>query len=168
MSKILILDSDAIRTRLRRMAYEVYERNYLEQGLTVIGIDERGGYLAQELVAYLRQVSDLDIQLVEAHPDRQPDSLGLDLQLDDLSELRDRVVLVVDDVLYTGWTMLHVVSILLQAAPKSIQTAVLIDRGHRQLPVSADMTGLLLATTIHQHVSVEIDPAAGRAEAFLR
>jgi pyrimidine operon attenuation protein/uracil phosphoribosyltransferase len=167
MNKISILSPEAIRSRLRRMAYEVYERNYLEAGLTVIGIDERGGYLAGEMVDYLRQISELDVQLVEAHLDRQPGSLGIDLDVEAVQDLQDQVLLVVDDVLYTGWTMLHVVSILLQASPKAIQTAVLIDRGHRQLPVSADMTGLQLATTIQQHVSVEIDPATGYVEAFL-
>jgi pyrimidine operon attenuation protein / uracil phosphoribosyltransferase len=167
MSKICILGPEAIQTRLRRMAYEIFERNYLETQLTVIGIDERGGYLAHRVVELLREISDLDIRLVEAHLDRQPDGLGIDLDLDDLAELKDQAILVVDDVLYTGSTMLNVVAILLQAGPKSIQTAVLIDRGHRQLPIAADMTGLLLATTIHQHVSVEIDPESDHVEAFL-
>lgn len=167
MNKIRILGTSAIHTRLRRMAYEIYERNYLESSLTVIGIDTRGGFLAKVLVEHLQTVSALNIHLVEARLDRQPDSLGIDLSIDELSEFRKRPIVIVDDVLYTGWTMLNVVSILLQAAPKSIQTAVLIDRGHRQLPISADITGLLLATTIHQHVSVEIDENGERVEAFL-
>jgi len=167
MDKIRILDSDDVAIRLKRMAFELYERNYEAESLTVIGIDQRGGYLARQIVGHLEQASNKEIQYIAAHLDREVETIGIDLEIDDVSELAGKPLVVVDDVLYSGKTMLHVVAILLHAAPSSIQTAVLIDRGHRSLPVSADSIGLQLATTVHQHVSVEIDEESGRAEAFL-
>ncbi len=167
MNKIPILDDASIRTRLSRMAYEVFENHYGLKRLIVIGIDERGGYLATELSKHLRDVSDLDIHLVKSQLDRSGEPVGIDLEIEDLQELRGQALVVVDDVLYTGRTLMHVVSILLHAAPASIQTAVLIDRGHRQFPVAADIVGLPLATTLHQHVSVEMDSETHRMGAFL-
>ncbi len=164
-----ILDQVAIRARIRRIAYEIYEAHYSEAEIIVIGIDERGGFLADALCRDLREISPLRIIAAGAYVDRSdaPQSIGIDLSID-IGELRGKSVIVVDDVLYTGFTLLHVVSILLQAFPRSLHTAVLIDRGHRSLPIASDYTGLELATTIQQHVYVEIDGDTGVVEAFLR
>lgn len=166
--KTIILNQSAIHARIKRIAYEIYEANYSEVEVIIIGIDERGSFLADELCQNLREISPLRIISAQAEVDRSdaPQSIGLDLSID-LNSLRGKSVVVVDDVLYTGFTMLHVVSILLQAFPRSLHTAVLIDRGHRSLPISSDYVGLELATTIQQHVIVEIDAASGDAAAFL-
>jgi len=166
--KIKILDQTSIRARLKRMAYEIYERNFHSPDLIVIGIDERGGFLGGEIVAYLHEISPLSVEYVVANIDKESDpvSYGVDLSID-IETLKGKRVVVVDDVLYTGRTLLNVVAILLQAAPETIQTAILIDRGHRSLPVSSDIVGFELATTIQQHVSVEIDQDLNRVNAFL-
>lgn len=158
MDKIKILDKASIHQRLKRIAYEVYEHHYLERELLIIGIDERGGKLAQLLAERLEDISPLELTLVEAHLDRESEapSIGIELNIG-LEEIRDMPVLVVDDVLYTGTTLLNVVSILLYAFPKSIRTAIMVDRGHRMLPISSDYTGLELATTFHQHVEFEMN-----------
>lgn len=163
-----ILDQVGIYARLRRMAYQIYEANFLEAELILIGIDQRGGFLARELVAYLEQICPIPLTLVQSQLDRVSDSesLGIDLSID-IEDMKGKPLVVVDDVLYTGRTLLNVVAILLQAQPKSIQTAILIDRGHRSLPVAADFVGLELATTLHQQVTVEIDEPAGRIQAYL-
>ena len=165
--KIRILDPSAIEARLKRMAYEIYEANYGESELIIIGIDERGGYLAGSLTQILEEISPLNLTLVDAHLDREhPESMGIEISID-IEELTHKPVVVVDDVLYSGNTLLNVVSILLQAGPKTLRTAVLIDRGHRTMPVSADFVGMELATTIQQHVSFEISLDQTNAQAFL-
>lgn len=168
-TKVQILDHAAVMTRLRRMAYEVYEANYQEQDLFLIGIDERGGYLGQQLKQLLEQISPLKVHFIAATLDREAEGggMGIELGLDSLAELQDQSVLVVDDVLYTGTTLMNVMAILLQGAPAKMRTAVLIDRGHRLMPVSADFVGLELATTIQQHVSVEFSDDPQRIAAFL-
>ncbi|MCL4132713.1 UNVERIFIED_CONTAM: hypothetical protein GTU68_023847 [Idotea baltica] len=150
------------------MAYEIYEANYLEEELLVIGIDERGGFLGEELVRSLHEISPLRVTFVSAILDRAEGipSIGMDLSIE-IEQLENRPIVVVDDVLYSGSTLLNVVAILFQSKPKTIQTAVLIDRGHRMMPISPDFVGLELATTLQQHVSVEIVPKENKAEAYL-
>ena len=166
---VIILDHDAVQSKLLRMAYEVYESHYGKKELVLIGIDERGGFLARQLLAHLERISPISVNLIHAKLDRTEGDplLGIDLTVDSLDELTGKDLVVVDDVLYSGQTMVNVVSILLQARPASIQTVILIDRGHRTLPVAADITGMQLATTLQQHVTVQIIPESGRAEAFL-
>ncbi|TAE48140.1 MAG: phosphoribosyltransferase [Bacteroidetes bacterium] len=166
-TRVHILNHTGIMAGLRRMAYQIYEANYLEEELVVIGVDERGGLLADEIVSHLRQISPLRITLIKSYLDRSLSPVtGLRLSEAD-SVLTGKAVLVVDDVLYSGKTLLHVVAGLLPAMPRTLQTAVLIDRGHRLFPIGADFVGLQLATTIQQHVSVEIEPSGGQIQAFL-
>jgi len=168
-SKIIILDQQGIISRLRRMAYEIYERNYLMDKLVIIGIGERGGYLGEQIVSYLNEISSMDIVFVNANIDRESDPISYGVELSEgLDFLKEKHVVVVDDVLYTGRTLLNVVAILLHAGPVSIQTAVLIERGHRSMPISSDIVGFELATTIQQHVSVEIDKLTGAITAYLQ
>ncbi len=168
MTKVPILAHEGIQHRLRRMAYELYELHFQEEELLIIGIDQRGGHVAQVVFDYLAEISPLNLTYIEVHVDRtSPEGLGIDLSVE-LHELTGRPLIVIDDVLYTGTTLLNVVAILLMANPKSIKTAVLIDRGHRKLPVSSDVTGLELATTIHQEVRVVIDPETKAMSAHLQ
>ena len=166
--RLRILDQNEVSARLRRMAYEIYETNYDQDEIMVIGIDHRGGFIAEQLTDLLSELSPIEVNLIDAEVDRSSEgpSAGVSLAFDP-NDLREKPVLVVDDVLYSGATMLNVVSILLQFEPSSIQTAVLIDRGHRKMPISPDYVGMELATTLHQHVSVDINIESGKAEAFL-
>ena len=161
-----ILDHDEIFARLKRMAYEIYENNYQQSEMLVIGIDQRGGFIAEKLVSFLSELSPIKVTLIDAEVDRSESLPGVSLSAE-LEDLTGKAILVVDDVLYSGFTMLSVVSILLQLEPSTIQTAVLIDRGHRKMPISADYVGLELSTTLHQHVSVRIDEDEEKAEVFL-
>ncbi|MEM7368910.1 MAG: phosphoribosyltransferase family protein [Bacteroidota bacterium] len=167
-TKVQILNQSESAARLKRIAYEIYERNYLEDEIIIIGIDERGSYLAGEIAQYISAISPLNVHLADANVDRSDDSIviGIDLSIG-IDELKDQVVIVVNDVLHTGITLLHVVAILLHAGPKIIQTAVLINRGHRVMPIDSDYVGMELATTIHQHIQVIVDEAEKGAEAFL-
>lgn len=161
-----ILDHNEIFARLKRMAYEIYENNYQQSEMLVIGIDQRGGFIAEKLVSFLSELSPIKVTLIDAEVDRSESLPGVSLSAE-LEDLTGKAILVVDDVLYSGFTMLSVVSILLQLEPSTIQTAVLIDRGHRKMPISADYVGLELSTTLHQHVSVRIDEDEEKAEVFL-
>ncbi|MEL6624954.1 MAG: phosphoribosyltransferase family protein [Bacteroidota bacterium] len=152
-----ILDHASVQHRLKRMAFEIYEAHYGEEELLIIGIDERGGYIAQALVDLLAEISPLSLVYIQAHLDRETNAPAIGIELEaSVEDLYEKPLLVVDDVLFKGSTLLNVVSILLHAFPKTIRTAVLIDRGHRSLPIASDITGLTLATTIKQYVTVEI------------
>ena len=168
-TKILIMENEEILSRLHRMAFEIYERNYHHQVLHVIGVNERGSYLASKILEYLQKVSPLEFVYSQAQVDKHSDPISYGIQLEmDPAELKGKDVIIVDDVLYTGRTLLNVVAILLQAGPSTIQTAILVDRGHRSLPISPDFVGVELATTLQQHVSVEIDREQEVAKAYLQ
>jgi len=169
-NKLQILSHEDVVSRIRRMGYEIYERNYTEEEVTLIGIDERGGYIAEQLAAVVKEISPLKVarhqvdmeQLVRAGK-TGPLSLQITTKVESLS---DKVVIVVDDVLYGGNTMLNVVSHLLEAAPRKIQTAVLIDRGHRLMPIAPNYVGMELATSIQEFISFEVNEA-GNASAYV-
>ncbi len=164
-----ILDARAVESRLLRMAYQIYESHYGKSHFVLIGIDVRGGFLAERLAEHLERISPLDIRLIRANLDRDVDGplLGIDLDIASLEELEGQDLVVVDDVLYSGNTLLNVVSILLQAKPSSIQTVLLIDRGHHTVPIAADITGIKLASTLQQHVEVKVDFDTKTASAYL-
>ncbi|MDX1905854.1 MAG: phosphoribosyltransferase family protein [Bacteroidia bacterium] len=166
-AKVKILDTWDIQARLMRMAYEIYEAYFLETELVVIGIDTRGGMLARHLADNLQKISPLHIVRVDCRLDPEPDgTLGIDIGAD-VELLRGKNLIVVDDVMYTGRTLMNVLAILLHTGPRSIRTAILIDRGHRLMPVHPDVVGIELATTLQQHVSVEIDPDGEGIQAFV-
>ncbi len=166
---VQILDPAAVRSKLLRMAYEIYEAHYGQTHIVMIGIGERGGFITELLQEHLEQISNIEVEVIHATLDRGEDDplLGIDIEIGELEELAGKDLVVVDDVLYSGMTMLNVVAILLQARPRTIQTVVLIDRGHRTMPVAADITGMQLATTLQQHVSVRVFPESRQAEAYL-
>ncbi|MEM7657164.1 MAG: phosphoribosyltransferase family protein [Bacteroidota bacterium] len=168
MDRLQIMDQAGVYARLKRIAFEIYEQHFQASQLLMFGIEERGYFLAEEIAQYLTEISDLEVKLGEVHVDRSGEEgeFGIDIPID-LEELKGQVVVLVNDVLHTGRTLLNVSSILLHAVPSCIQTVVLINRGHRVMPVSSDYVGLELATTIHQHVSVAIDLEAREAAVFL-
>lgn len=166
--RLRILDSAGVETILKRMAFQVYEHNYGANGIVLVGVDARGSFLAEKLVGYLNQISNLEVDLMPVWLDRGSKSKLLGMEIEgELEELRGRVVVIVDDVLYTGITLANVVAIILQAEPEQIQSAILIDRGHRIIPVAADFVGKELATTLHQHVAFEVNEDQTIAEVFL-
>jgi pyrimidine operon attenuation protein/uracil phosphoribosyltransferase len=166
--RVKILDQSSVEAVLRRMAFQMYEKNYHAKGLVIVGVDQRGAYLASLLEAYLQEISDLETELYAVTIDRHPDSKVLGITLDgDLEGLTGKAVVLVDDVLYTGITLLNVVAIVLQSEPAIIQVAALIDRGHRMVPISPDFVGKELATTLHQRVTVVVDEPTASVEVFL-
>lgn len=159
--RLCILDQAAVEARLRRMAYQIYEHNFGHPRLTLVGVDTRGGWLADRLATLLREISPIEVNLVAATLTRT-EEVGkvrlIPVQFSvDTEAFHGQPVVVVDDVLYGGNTLLNVVSALLPSLPQSIQTAVLIDRGHRLMPISPDFVGMELATSLQQFVGFEVD-----------
>ena len=127
--------------------------------------------LAKRLAGFLKEISPITIHAATAELDREVRQGRAGLMRATFSHDADffegKIVVVVDDVLYSGNTLLNVIAPLLNANPRKIQTAILIDRGHRTMPVFSNIVGLELATTLQQHVFVEIDEVNDTAEAFL-
>lgn len=163
--KAVILDEQAIRRALTRIAHEMIERNKGMNDCILVGIKTRGIYLAKRLAERIEQiegnpvtVGEIDItlyrdDLTKKTSNEEPLVKGADIPAD----ITDQKVIVVDDVLYTGRTVRAAMDALVDVGrPSSIQLAVLVDRGHRELPIRADYIGKNIPTSKAEKVMVQL------------
>jgi pyrimidine operon attenuation protein / uracil phosphoribosyltransferase len=160
-----ILNERQIDQKITRMANQILENHYKSKKLFFVGIRKQGVPVAQRLIDELKLISDIEIELLEIELIKDKPLSEEVILSGDLKTLKNQVVIVVDDVLNSGRTLMYAVGYLLGAAPKSIGTAVLVERIHRRFPVRADYVGLTLSTNMKEHVSVQM--RAGRAVAYL-
>ncbi|KRM87685.1 bifunctional pyr operon transcriptional regulator/uracil phosphoribosyltransferase PyrR [Liquorilactobacillus vini] len=166
-----VVDSMAMKRALTRMTYEIIEKNKGIGDLVIVGIKTRGIYLAQRIAKRLQQlegasvpVGELDISLYR--DDRHDASLKNDpvvksSQLD--FDVTDKQVILVDDVLFTGRTVRAALDALMdQGRPKKINVAVLVDRGHRELPIKADFVGKNIPTSRQEEIQVSVEEIDGK------
>ncbi|MFB6497516.1 bifunctional pyr operon transcriptional regulator/uracil phosphoribosyltransferase PyrR [Bacillus haynesii] len=169
--KAVVLDEQAIRRVLTRIAHEMIERNKGMNNCILVGIKTRGIYLAKRLAERIEQiegnkvtVGELDITLYrddlsKKTSNEEPLVKGADIPAD----ITDQKVIVVDDVLYTGRTVRAAMDALVDVGrPSSIQLAVLVDRGHRELPIRADYIGKNIPTSKAEKVMVQLEEVDGR------
>ncbi len=155
-AKIQILNDAGVRKTLKRLAYQVYERNSDEKEIVIVGIAGRGAMIAEMLLQELSEICKIKILLNEIlfnqkNPSRQTTQLSKEMNLN------DKCVVVVDDVLNTGKTFMYAMLPFIETKPKRIQTLVLVDRNHKAFPISADYIGISLSTTLQEHVEVSIE-----------
>ncbi len=156
--KTLILENIQIIQKINRLAYQVYESNYNEKKIIIAGIAPNGYVIAERLKEVLENISGIEIQLIKLTVDKKnPLQHNVHIESNTPIDVKDQCVIVVDDVLNTGKTMIYGVKYFLDAPLKKLQTLVLIDRDHKQFPIRADFVGLALSTNLQEHVSVEIN-----------
>ena len=158
--KTEVLDSVQIEQKINRLAYQLYENNYEEKEVYIAGIAERGFLLAERIAKVLRSISNLKVHLGKIKIDKKdPMNTAIECTLDD-KKLPGEVVLLVDDVVNSGRTLVYAVNYFLQFPLKKLRTIVLIDRKHNNFPVKVDYVGISLSTTLQEHVSVELGNGA--------
>lgn len=152
-----ILNHWQIQQKIKRIAYEIYERNFEEQELILIGVNQRGMEVARLILEELLKIANglmITVSRVQLSPQNP---LTNDILLEMPSEeLEGKTVIVVDDVANTGKTLFYAMRPIMVVLPKKIETAVLVDRMHKSFPVRTDYIGLSLATTIAEHIFVDI------------
>ncbi len=172
--KAKILDSDSINRTLERIAHEVLEKNKSIDEIAIIGIKNRGAYLAQRLAEKIEDivkvrppVGALDITLYRddlTQVSEQPVVRATEINFD----IEDKRIILVDDVLYTGRTIRCALDALIDyGRPGQIQLAVLIDRGHRELPIRADYVGKNVPTSFKEVVEVKLSESDGKDEVVI-
>ena len=174
MEKAKILDKEAIARSLTRIAHEIVEKNKGVNNLCLVGIRNRGVYLAQRLAVDIKRIENKDVPvgilditlyrddltLISAQPVVHKTEIDFDIE--------GKVVVLVDDVLYTGRTIRAALDALVDfGRPKSIQLAVLVDRGHRELPVRADYAGKNIPTSQNETVEVRLEETDGKDEVVI-
>lgn len=174
MTKTRIIDSSGLKRTVTRLAHEVVEKNKGAENLVVVGIKTRGDTLARRLAAVIESIEGRNIPV---------GSLDITLYRDDLRgrldqpqlkstqilfDITDKVVLLVDDVLFTGRTIRAALNALMDIGrPARIWLAVLVDRGHRELPIKADFVGKNIPTSAKQEIRVLMSDIDGEDAVYL-
>jgi pyrimidine operon attenuation protein/uracil phosphoribosyltransferase len=154
--KSLILDAAQVKQKIRRMAYEIYEHNFTEKNIIIAGIEGQGYVLAKLVAKEVESISPVEIKLVKVSLDKsapQQTEVTLDCEV---KSLRKKCIILVDDVLNTGRTFAYGMKPFLDIEVKKIEIAVLVNRSHTLFPVYPQYTGYELATTIRDHVEVNL------------
>ena len=153
----MILEESQIQQKLKRIAFEIFENNTNEKELVIAGINGQGYILAQELTKILKRICSSRLTLVKVLIDKQsPDPDTIDLNCE-LKAIKNKSVILVDDVLNTGKTMAYCLTPFLNARVKTLEVAVLVNRDYNQFPLRATYTGYELSTTIQNHIEVQLE-----------
>ena len=161
MSKTLVLDKNQVQQKLDRLAWQIYEQNYKEKSIIIAGIADRGVLLAKKIADKLTEISDIKVKLANIKVDRDhPFYKDIEVDISE-SEYKNKVLILVDDVLNSGKTLIYGAKYFLSVPLKRLSTLVLVDRNHNRFPIKADFVGLSLSTTLKEHISVELEKNVG-------
>lgn len=151
-NKVLILDKEQIDSKLQRMAYEVWEHNSNETAVTLIGVETTGMTVAQSLANRIRKISPLQVDVLSVRMNKR-NPLADNITID--ADLTNKSVVLVDDVSNSGKTLLYALRPVLDYNTSKILVAVLVERKHKAYPLSPDIVGHTVSTTLQEHIEVE-------------
>lgn len=147
-----ILSKEIAYRKIQRMAYEIAERNILEKQIILAGIKENGLIIAKLLHGFLKEIFKGEMIVIEIELDKKnPKNISLSNDID----FDNKIVIIIDDVVNSGKTLLYALLPFLNFYPKKIQTLVLVERSHKEFPVSPDYVGLSLSTALSEKIIVE-------------
>jgi len=163
--KTTILDPAQIEQKIERIAYQIYENSYVESELFVGGVKGNGYEFASRLFKKIQHISTgsypKGIHLFEISVNKSnPLNHSIDLSITE-NDLQDKAVILVDDVINSGSTLIHATSRILLQNVKSIKTAILVNRTHRKYPIHADFVGLDITTTLKDNIVVDFGKNEG-------
>ena len=148
-----ILNAQEIQHKIQRLAWELYDRHSKAEKLYVVGIQENGYWLAEQLVEKLSAISSIEVELVPLVMHKKAPVLNdMHISLPEQAEIA-----LIDDVLNSGRTLLWAVIKLMEFRPQQLSTTVLVDRSHKRYPVKADLKGISLSTTLQETVRLNIE-----------
>lgn len=160
----IILSSLQIEQKIKRIAYQIYESNSDEKEVIIAGIVGNGFIFAQKLVKVLQEISSLKVTICEVIINKKNplEEISTSLQIEDY---KNKPLVLVDDVLNSGATLIYGIKHFLNVPLKQFKTAVLVNRNHKKYPVKADFKGISLSTSIKEHVNIEF--TKNKAKAYL-
>lgn len=154
MKKTIILDNKQITHRIRRIAYQIYESNINEKEVILAGINGNGYILAKKISDKLQEISTLKVILCEVKINKKQPRETITTSIS-ISEYKNRSLVLIDDVLHTGTTLIYGVKHFLDVPLTQFKTVVLVDRNHKKYPIKADFKGISLSTSLNENVIVE-------------
>lgn len=149
----IILTHQEIQHKIKRISYQIFETFVDEKEIIIAGISKSGYILAEKIAAELKSISELEVILCEVHINKQnpQDTITTSITSD---EYKNKALILVDDVLSSGTTLIYGVKHFLEVPLNKFKTAVLVDRNHKKYPVKADFKGISLSTSLQEHIQV--------------
>ena len=156
-SSSLILDNDSVSKKLDRITHQIIEENFNEKELFLVGISKKGFKLAEKISQLIGSINpSIQVNLIELFVNKnEPHEHPIALKPN--TKLKNKKVILIDDVLNTGKTLIHAASFVLNQSISKMNTIVLVDRRHRLFPIKADWVGLTLSTTLQEHIRVNFE-----------
>ncbi|MEN0054964.1 MAG: phosphoribosyltransferase family protein [Mucilaginibacter sp.] len=164
--KLLILNQQQIQQKIDRIAYQILEDNFDEEEILIAGILPRGNHIAQRIKDILDGIAPFKSKLLTIEIEKQSSTLQAIIDFDK-QECNNKVVILVDDVLNSGKTLAYGFGVFLDVPLKKLRTVVLIDRNHKNFPVTTDYAGVALSTVIKEHVDVVLTETGGEDAVYL-
>ena len=155
-SQVLVLNKQQIAQKINRIAYQILEDNLEEKEIVLAGIWDRGYKLAIRLKSVLENIADFKVILLRVDLEKQNSKSFAKTDLQE-NDWKNKVIILVDDVLNSGKTLAYGLGVFLNTPHKKIRTVVLVDRSHKIFPIATDFVGLELATILKEHVDVVLD-----------
>lgn len=165
--KLLILNRHQIEQKIDRIAYQLLEDNFDEKEIIIAGILPRGNYLAERLKKILDKIAPFKSTLMTIDLDKQSTHLVAKTDTD-ITICHNKAVILVDDVLNSGKTLAYGFGVFLDVPLKKLRTVVLVDRNHKNFPVTTDYAGIALSTLLKEHVEVVWSETGDEDAVYLR
>ena len=156
MSQNIILNNQEIKHKITRIAYQIYETFVDEEEIVIGGIASNGFVFAKKIATELEKISTIKVVLCEVFINKQNVNAPINTSLS-VEQYQNKGLILVDDVLNSGTTLIYGVKHFLEVPLKKLKTAVLVDRNHKKYPVKADFKGISLSTSLQEHVQVVFD-----------
>jgi pyrimidine operon attenuation protein / uracil phosphoribosyltransferase len=162
MSKSIILTDQQINNKIKRIAFQIFENNIEEKKIILAGIKNKGFILAQKIKEILEEISGIDVQLCEVIMNKRSPQEKIETSVDS-NDYKNKSLVLVDDVLNSGTTLIYAVKHFLNVPLKQFKTAVLVNRNHKKYPIKADFKGISLSTSLQEHITVEFKKGSSSA-----
>ena len=156
MEGSIILTNEQIQNKTRRIAYQIYEDNFNEKEIIIAGIIGNGYIFAQKICSVLAEISDIKVSLCEVIIDKKNPLNEVSSSLSS-DQYKNKSLILVDDVLNSGTTLIYGIKYFLEVPLKRFNTAVLVNRNHKKYPVKADYKGISLSTSMFEHITVVLE-----------
>ena len=156
----IVLNSDDIDKKIKRLSYRIIEKNITEKELIIVGIKPNGNYLSKKIISFINEFSNIEISLYDMEIDKK--KLLFKNCFPELKhkKINKKVVIFIDDVMNSAGTIMYGINKMLSYYPRDIQIGVLIERTYKNFPLSANFKGLELSTSEYEHVEVILNKSS--------
>lgn len=155
-----ILDKEQIEEKIKRISYEIYEENFDDKSIIICGIEKNGSIIAKRVIKELKSICNINIEFVNISLNKKNPLNTVAIKSSKI-KIKDKSIILIDDVSNTGKTLIYVIKELTKYEPKKINTAVLVNRDHTLFPIKINFIGLSLSTSIKSHIEVKLNNNIG-------